>query len=388
MRDVAIIGIGVTEFGELWNESLRDIGLRAGLLAIQDAHIKSRELEALFTGNFAGGRFIGQNHISAMTLDHSGMVPAHIAGAQLQVADASGGAALHMGFLAIASGLYDMVMVGGAEKMTDVDEAETTDTLATTADRQWEAFPGATIPALYAMMAKKHMQDYGTTREDLAHVAVKNHAHGALNPKAQFRSKITMEDVLGATMVADPLTVYDCCPVSDGGAALVLCPFEKAKKYADRPVKISASVIATDALAVHSRPDMTVMGSTVWAGKRALKMSGHKTEDIDIAEVHDSYTIGEIMALEDLGFAPKGKGGSMAREGITALGGKMPVNTSGGLKARGHPVGATGVAQVVELVQQLRGEAGERQVKDARVGLAQNVGGTGGTCVVHILEVV
>jgi acetyl-CoA C-acetyltransferase len=387
MRDVAIIGAAVTEFGELWNDSLRDIGLRAGLMAIQDAHIKSKELEALFTGNFAGGRFVGQNHISAMTLDHSGMVPAHIAGVQLQVADASGGAALHMGFLAIASGLYDIVMVGGAEKMTDIDEAETTDTMATVADRQWEAFPGATIPALYALMAKKHMESYGTTREDLAHVAVKNHAHGSLNPKAQFQNKITLEDVLRAPMVADPLTVYDCCPVSDGGAAVVLCSLEKAKKYTEKPVKIAASVIATDSLAVHSREDMTTIQSTVVAGRKAFKMAGLKNSNVDVAEVHDSYTIGEIMAMEDLGFAPKGKGGGLAREGVTCLGGKMPVNTSGGLKARGHPVGATGVAQVVELVQQLRGEAGERQVKGAKTGLTHNIGGTGGTCVVHILEV-
>jgi acetyl-CoA C-acetyltransferase len=389
MRDVAIIGAGITEFGELWNDSLRDIGIRSGLMAIHDAKIKSKQIEALYLGNMAGGRFIGQNHIASMILDHAGIAGAHIPGLQLQCADASGGAAVHSGYLAVASGMYDIVMVGGAEKMTDVDENETTDTMASITDRQWEAFPGATLPSLYALIARKHMNDHGTTREDLAWVAVKNHSHGALNPKAQFRRKIKLEAVLDSPYVAEPLTVFDCCPVSDGGAAILLCAMDKAKEITDGPiVRIAASVVATDTLAVHSRPDMTTMGSTVAAGKRAFKMAGIERADVNVAEIHDSYTIAEIMALEDLGFANKGKGGSLAKEGITQLGGQMPVNTSGGLKARGHPAGATGVAQMIELYTQLKGKAGDRQVKDARYGLAHNLGGTGGTCIVHILEVV
>jgi acetyl-CoA C-acetyltransferase len=299
-------------------------------------------------------------------------------------------AAFHAGYLAVASGMYDMVMVGGAEKMTDVDESETTDTMASITDRQWEAFPGATLASLYALIARKHMNDFGTTREDLARIAVKNHAHGALNPKAQFRRPIKLETVLSSPYVAEPLTVFDCCPVSDGGAALVLCALDKAKELGqEKPlVRIAASVVATDTLAVHSRKEMTTMQSTVAAGRKAFKMAGIETHDVNVAELHDSFTIAEIIALEDLGFATKGKGGALAKEGMTQLGGQMPVNTSGGLKARGHPCGATGVAQIVELFRQLRGEAGERQVKDARVGLAQNLGGTGGTCVVNILEVV
>jgi acetyl-CoA C-acetyltransferase len=339
-------------------------------------------------GNMAGGRFIGQNHISSMVLDHSGMTAINIPGIQVQVADASGAMALHTGYLGVASGNYDVVVVGGAEKMTDVDESETTDTMASIADRQWEAFPGATLPSLYALIARKHMHDHGTTREDLAQVAVKNHAHGALNPKAQFRRKIKVETVLNSPFVAEPLTVFDCCPVSDGGAAVVLCAMEKAKEFTDKIIKISASVVATDTLAVHSRDDLTTIRSTFMAGRKAFKKADLTTDKIDIAEVHDSYTIGEIMALEDLGFAQKGKGGALAREGLTQLGGQMPVNTSGGLKARGHPCGATGVAQAVEIVQQLRGEAEKRQVKDARVGMTHNLGGTGGTCVVHIMEAV
>lgn len=388
MRDVAIIGAGVTEFGELWTESLRDIGIRAGLMAIHDAKIKSKDVEGLFMGNMAGGRFIGQNHISSMVLDHAGMTAINVPGIQVQVADASGAMALHTGYLAVASGSYDIVMVGGAEKMTDVDESETTDTMATIADRQWEAFPGATLPSLYALIARKHMHDHGTTREDLAQVAVKNHAHGALNPKAQFRRKIKVEAVLNSPYVAEPLTVFDCCPVSDGGAAVVLCAMDRAKEFTDQLIKVSASVVATDTLAVHSRDDLTTIKSTFVAGRKAFKQADMKIDRIDVAEVHDSYTIAEIMALEDLGFAQKGKGGSLAREGLTQLGGQMPVNTSGGLKARGHPCGATGVAQAVEILHQLRGEAGDRQVKDARVGLTHNLGGTGGTCVVHIMEVV
>lgn len=388
MREVAIIGIGQTPFGELWEESLRDLGLKAGLAAISDAGISSGDIDALYIGNMAAGPFIDQEHLAALIVDYAGLAGRHIPAVRVEAACASGGVALREGFLSVASGLHDIVVVGGAEKMTDVSDTDVTETLAMSADQQWEAFFGATFPGLFAMMARRHMHEYGTTREQLAMVAVKNHYNGSLNPNAQFQREIKMEDVLKSPMVADPLTVFDCSPISDGGAAVVLCPLEMARKYTSTPVKISGTGMATDSLALHSRESLTAMPATVAASRRALQMAKREIKDIDLAEVHDAFTISEIMAIEDLGVAKKGEGGKAVEEGLCALKGEFPVNTSGGLKAKGHPVGATGVAQVIEIVQQLRGRAGKRQVPDARIGLTHNVGGSGATVVVHVMEAV
>ncbi|HEC81451.1 MAG TPA: thiolase domain-containing protein, partial [Thermoplasmatales archaeon] len=243
-----------------------------------------------------------------------------------------------------------------------------------------------TFPGLYAMIAKRHMYEYGTTREQIAQVAVKNHENGLLNPDAQFQRKITLDNVLNAPPVAEPLTMLDCSPISDGAAALILCPLEKARDYTDKIVRIKGSGQASDSLALHGREDLCTFMSTVKAAEMAYKQAKIKPEDVDVAEVHDCFTIAEILAIEDLGFVKKGKGGKAVEEGLTTLDGDLPVNTSGGLKAKGHPVGATGVAQVVEIVKQLRGEAEKRQVKDANIGLTHNVGGSGASCVVHILE--
>ncbi|PIV70150.1 MAG: acetyl-CoA acetyltransferase, partial [Euryarchaeota archaeon CG01_land_8_20_14_3_00_38_12] len=276
----------------------------------------------------------------------------------------------------------------GVEKMTDVSGALATDALASAGDREWESFLGVTLPGLYAMMARRHMHEYRTTKEQLGAVAVKNHRNGALNPKAQYQKEITLEQVLNATMVAEPLGLFDCSPISDGAAALILCPLERAKEFTDDPVKIVASAQASDTLSLHSRRDICTMDATVAAARTAYRQANKKPKDIDLVEVHDCFTITEIVAIEDLGFVKKGEGGKASENGLTALNAEISVNPSGGLKAKGHPVGATGVAQAVEAVTQLRGKAGKRQVKNARVGMTHNVGGSGATAVIHIFEVI
>lgn len=242
------------------------------------------------------------------------------------------------------------------------------------------------FPALHALIAKRHMYEYGTTREQLADVAVKNHKNGSLNPKAQFQREITRETVMSSPLVSSPLRVFDCAPSSDGAASVVLCPLDVAKKFTEVPVEIIGSGQASDTLSLHHRKDMCTMEATRVAAKRAFDMAKLTVKDIDLAEVHDNYTISEILAIEDLGFFKKGEGGRATEAGLTALTGEVPVNTSGGLKARGDPIGATGLAQAVEVVTQLRGKAGKRQVKDAEVGLSHNVGGTGATVVVHLFR--
>lgn len=386
MRRVAVIGVGITEFGELWDSSFRKLGIGAGLSAVGDAGIFADQIEALFVGNMSAGRFIRQEHVAALIADYSGIARDNIPATRVEAAGASGGLALRQGFMAVASGLHDIVVVGGAEKMTDVSDIESSMIQSSAADQEWETELGATFSGLHALMATRHMHDYGTTREQLADVAVKNHRHGALNPKAQFRREINRDVVLRSPMVASPLRVFDCAPSSDGAAAVVLCPLDMAGKFTDSPIEIVGSGQASDSLSLHHRKDICTMGATRAATQRAFKMAGLSQKDVDVAEVHDNFTISEIIAIEDLGFFPKGEGGKATEEGLTSLDGDVAVNTSGGLKARGDPIGATGVAQAVEIVCQLRGKADKRQVKDAVVGLTQNVGGTGATAVVHLFR--
>lgn len=386
MRRVAVIGIGETEFGELWYKSFRELGIEAGIRAIEDAGISSQDIDALYVGNMSAGKFIEQEHIAPLVADYSGLADRHLPAMRIEAAGASGGMALACGYIAVASGLYDVVVIGGAEKMTDVGDAQASEILSATADQEWESVFGATFPGLYAMIARRHMYEYGTTREQMAAVAVKNHHNASMNPNAQYRKEITVDMVLNAPPVATPLGLFDCAPLSDGAAALVLSPLEKARKFTDTPVEIIASGQATDSLALHSRRDICTMDATVIAGKRAFHQAKKTPRDIDLAEVHDNFTISEILAIEDLRFVKKGLGGKATEEGMTAIGSNIPINPSGGLKARGQPVGATGVAQAVEVVRQLRGEAGKRQVDGSNVGLTHNVGGTGATVVVHIFE--
>ena len=386
MRDVAVIGVGITKFGELWNKSFRQLIAEAGAQAIFDSGISGSEIDALYVGSMSAGRFIGQEHVGALVADCSGFSHIHIPSTRVESACASGGVAFRQGYFSVASGMNDVVVIGGVEKMTDVVGSEATDILATGLDQEWEAFFGVTFPGIYAMIATKHMHDFGTTREQIAQVAVKNHANGALNPFAQYKKEMKLESILKAPMVAYPLGLLDCSPVSDGASALVLCAADKARNYTDKIVKIIGTGQASDTLPLHGRTDICTFKSTVYASKRAYEQAKIKPDDIDVAEVHDCFTIAEILAIEDLGFVKKGQGGKAIDEKITTLDGKIPINPSGGLKAKGHPVGATGVAQISEIVLQLRGEAEKRQVKDAKIGLTHNVGAGGASCVVNILE--
>jgi len=386
MRSVSIIGVGCTRFGERWDVSLRDMVGEAGVMAIEDAEIAGEEIDALFVGNMSAGRFVEQEHIGALIADCAGLSRLHIPSTRVEAACASGGLALRQAVLAIASGYHDIVIAAGVEKMTDVSSGSAADALASAADREWECFLGATFPALYAMIAKLHMRRFGTTHEQMAEVAVKNHHHACLNPVAQYHTEITIEDVDRSPVVADPLHVLDCSPLSDGAAVVVLAPTEIAKRFADTPIKIVGSAQASDTLALHDRRDLTTLDATVHAARKAYAQARIEPGQVDLAEVHDCFTIAEILAIEDLGFVEKGEGGKAAEEGLTALGGRLPINTSGGLKACGHPVGATGIKQAYEIALQLRGEAGSRQVEEAEIGLAHNVGGSGGTALVHIFS--
>jgi acetyl-CoA C-acetyltransferase len=382
MREVAVIGVGMNKWGEHWEKSLRQLFTEAAVLALDDAGVD--KIDALVVGCMSSGLFIGQEHLSSLLADYIGQAP--VPSARVESACASGGLALRTGWIEVASGLSDVVLVGGVEKMTDVNGNEATFALGTAADQEYECYHGITFPGLYALMARAHMDKYGTTREQLAMVAVKNHANGALNPLAQYPFKVSVEAVLSSVMVADPLRILDCSPITDGAAALVLCPVDLAKKLKKPIVKIIASGMATDTIALAQRKDITWIESTYLAAKKAYAMAGKKPEDIDLIEVHDCFTIAEICVMEALGIVDKGKGGKAVEEGLTALQGEIPINTSGGLKAKGHPVGATGVAQAIEITKQLREEAGPRQVKGARIGMTQNMGGSGGSSIVHIFE--
>ncbi len=383
MRRVAVVGVGCTRFGELWDKSFRDLFIEAGIEALEDADLEGKEIEALYVGNMSAGRFIGQEHIAALIADYSGLAEFNIPATRVEAADASGGLALRHAYIAVASGLHNVVIAGGVEKVSDVGDAM--GILSCAADQEWENFIGANLPALFALIARLHMKEFGTTEEDLALVAVKNHKNAVNNPKAQYRREISVEDVLNSPYIAEPLKLLDSSPICDGASAVILASEEVAKKITDTPVYIDACCQASDYIALHSRRDVLTMTSVVKASREAYKISGYSPKDIQIAEVHDVFTIAEIIAYEDLGFAKKGEGAKLIREGETEIGGKIPVNTSGGLKACGHAVGATGIRQVVEVVTQLRGEAGKRQV-DAEVGLTLNIGGTGATAIVTIFS--
>lgn len=383
-RRVAIVGIGSTTFGEHWDKGLRDLALEASLKAVEEAGIKGKEIESFYVGNMSGGMFLGQEHVAALVADFLGLKPAPAV--RVEAACASGGVALRQGYISVASGLYDLVAVGGVEKMTDVQGSLAATALAGAMDTEWEAYFGATFPGIYAMMAHRYMHTYGLSREALAEVAVKNHFHGSFNPQAHFKNKITVDDVIGSPLVADPLRVYDCCPMSDGAACLLLAPLEEARKYTDTPIIIEACSQASDSLSLFDRGDICTLEATREAAGQAFSQAKISPRDVDVLEVHDCFTIAELLALEDLGFCRKGEAASLYKEGQTYFGGRLPVNTDGGLKAGGHAVGATGIKQAIELVKQLRGDAGGRQVKGAEIGLAHNVGGSGATAVVTILR--
>ncbi len=383
MRDVAVIGIGMMKWGELWLKSLRDICVEAALNCLDDAG--TDRVDMITIGTMTSGIFTGQEHLASMVPDYLGM--RHVPAVRVESACASGGQAVRTAFLEVASGMSDYALAIGAEKMTDIDGGGATYALATAADQEYEAFHGVTFPGLYAMMALKHMEKFGTTREQLADVAVKNHRNGAKNPHAQFPFPVTRERVMTSVMVSDPVRLLDCSPITDGAAAVLLTTVEEAKKLGKPAIVISGIGHATDTIALAQRPNLYELPAVKLSGESALRMAGKTIKDVDFVEVHDCFTIAELMVIEALGIVEQGQSGPATENGLTAMGGKCPVNPSGGLKSKGHPVGATGVAQICEAVTQLRGDAAERQIKDARVALTQNMGGSGGSSIVHVLEV-
>lgn len=380
MTRVAVIGVGQTKCDEHWEKSLRDLSTEAGGLALRDAGLEGRDIQALYIGNMSAGRFIGQEHLAALTADHAGLIP--IPATRCEAACASGALAFRKAYLAIKSGEYDIVVAAGAEKMTDIKGTSAISTLMGAGDQEWESSIGLTFVGLYALMANAYMRDFSLTREELALVPVKNHRHGLNNSYAQFNKEITVQDVLNSPLIADPLRLLDCSPITDGAAAVILASEKAAKKF-ENPVWILGSGQASDTLALHNRESLTGMLATRIAARKAYEQAGLKPEDIDMAEVHDCFSIAEVIAYEGLGFADTGKARKLLINNETTIGGRIPVNTDGGLKL-GHPVGATGIKQIIEVVKQLRGNA-ITQIKDAKTGLTHNVGGSGATALVHIL---
>jgi len=376
MGKVCVAGVGMTKFGELWTRSYRELIVEAGLKALEDAELPGESIKCLYLASMGPGMWVSQEHVGPMIAEQTGLINVPVV--RVESGCASGAVALHQAFIDIASGKHDVVVVGGVEKMTDVGAKEASSIVDTMLDHEWETVFGGTLTGLYAMMARRHMHDYGTTREQMAQVAVKNHHNGSLNPLAQFGREIGADKILSAPMLADPLRMLDRAPISDGSAALVLS--------SKGDVEISACEMATSSLALHSREDITTMISVVRSSQRAYEAAGIRPRDIGIAELHDYCTIGEIIESEDLGFFEKGEGGKMVEEGETSLSGILPINTSGGLKSRGHPIGATGVAQAVEIYDQLMGRANGRQIESLDHGLCCSVGGSGGSAVVSTFK--
>lgn len=383
MRPVVVAGAGKTSFGAFADRDLRSLAVEAASKCLEDAHCAPSQVEAFFLGNFAGPSFVGQNHLAPYVAGALGItgVPA----TRFEAACASSGAAFFHAVSCVAAGIYDVILVCGVEKMTSQSTARVAEILAGAGDMSGEMKAGGTFPALFAMIARRHMHVYGTTREHLAAVAVKNHSNGAKNPQAHLRKIISMEQALAGKPVSEPLTVYDCSLISDGAAAVLVVAAERAAEFTAKPVRVLGIAQTSDHVALDEKEDITTLQAVKSSAEKAYRMAGITAADIEFAEVHDCFTIAEILAMEELGFATKGEGGPYVYSGATTLDGSRPVNASGGLKSKGHPVGATGVAQICDIVQQIRGEAGERQVKRNRLGLAQNLGGSGATSVVTIL---
>jgi acetyl-CoA C-acetyltransferase len=383
MRNVAVVGAGKTPFGAFADQNLRSLAVTAGTKALANARTGPEAIEAFYLGNFAGPQFTSQNHLAPWVSTALGMTG--IPSTRFEAACASSGSAFFHAFMAVSAGIYDVVMVAGVEKMTSQPTARVTEILAGAGDTLTEVLVGSTFPSLFAMIARRHMHDFGTKREHLAAVAVKNHENGALNPDAQMRKPITLEQAMNGRPIAEPLNLYDCSLISDGAAAVVLCAADRAREFSDKPVRVMGVAQASDFVALDRKQDITTFPALRAAARGAYEMAGVSANDIEFAELHDCFTIAEIVAMEDLGFVERGRGGFFSFEGGTRRSGEKPINASGGLKSKGHPVGATGVAQICDVVQQLRCEAGERQLKRHSLGLAQNLGGSGATCVVTIL---
>ncbi|MGD9001752.1 MAG: thiolase domain-containing protein [Anaerolineae bacterium] len=381
MRDVAVVGVGQTKVGEHWGISLRHLALKAIQAAMADAGVMNAD--ALYVGNMLSGELEGQEHLGALVADFAGL--RGIEAFKIEAACGSGAAALRMGYIAVAGGLADIVIVVGVEKMTDTLSPDTTAALAMAADADYEAAHGASFVTLNALLMRRYMHEYGYKHRDFAPFAVNAHHNAVNNPYAMFRFPVSAKKFERARMISDPINLLDSSPICDGAAAVVLAPADWAHNRRMAPVRIAASSVGTDTVAIHDRRDPLVLEGARLSTRRAYDGAGVGPADIDLFELHDAFSIMAALSLEAAGFAGKGDGLRLALEGEIGIDGQIPVTTMGGLKARGHPVGATGIYQIVELVQQLRGLAGENQVPDARLGMAQNIGGSGATVVTHIL---
>ncbi|MFA4640171.1 thiolase domain-containing protein [Pyrococcus kukulkanii] len=386
MRKAIIVGVGMTPVGEHWKLSLRDLAVEAILNAMDDASVD--KVDSLYVGNMASGPFVEQENLGALIADWAGL--GNIPAVKIEAACASGGAAVQEGAKAVLSGLEDVVLVVGVEKMTDAWPSDATRYLAYASDAEWELFHGASFVALNALIMRHYMKTYGYTEEDLALFAVNAHANGAKNPYAMFKRPITVDTVMKSPYIADPLKLFDASPVCDGAAAVIITTPEKARELGipkEKWVEIAGMGRAVDTINLANREDLLTLKAAKIAAERAYKMAGVTVDDIDFFEVHDAFTVMAALSLEALGAAKKGEGAKLAKEGQIAIDGDYPIQTMGGLKARGHPVGATGVYQTVEAVLQLREEAPEGiQVPDAEVGVTQNIGGTGSNITVTVLR--
>lgn len=383
MEDVWVAGAAMNRFGKM-KESGREAAARVSLMAIEMAGLSPRDIGYTFISNTLG-IVERQAHLGPITNTALG-IP-EVPSMTVESACSSSSAALHEAYVHIAGGFIDAALVVGVEKLSNLDTVSATSYFAMGTDYAFESKNGATFPSLYATMAVAHMEKYGTKAEELGSIAVKNHANAALNPNAHMQKPITMETYLQSPFVSWPLRLYDCCPFSDGAAAAVVVNPRKFKGMlgAD-PAAIKASARAGSAAALHDRSDLTTIPSSRLAAEKALKQAKIERSQVDFLEVHDCFTIAEVLALEDMGFFPRGKAARRSFEGETSLGGKLPVNPSGGLKAKGHPVAATGIAQVVEVMEQFNGRSGKREIKGATTALTHNVGATGGSCSVHIFQ--
>ncbi len=385
MRSVSIVGIGQSPVGELWSRSARQIAFDAISAAMQEAGID--RADALYLGNMLSGSLLDQEHLATLVADYCGL--AGVEAAKIEAACGSGAAALRIGLMAVASGFHDVVIVAGLEKMTDTVGKDTTAGLATAADAEYEALHGVSFVGLNALLMQRYLYEYNVPVDGLAGFSVNAHRNGAHNPNAMFQAPITIDDYRRAPAIATPINIMDSSPVCDGAAAVVLVATERAHEFTrghhPGAVRVVGSGAATDTLAVHDRRDPLWLEAAHLSSQRAYAMANVKPADLDLFEVHDAFTIMSALSLEATGFAKRGEGWRMAQDEAIGINGQLPISTMGGLKSRGHPVGATGVYQIVELVAQLTGRAGANQVQNAEIGMAQNIGGSGATILTHIL---
>jgi len=380
---VAVVGIGHAKFGKRTDATIRELAHEAVAPALEDAKLTTAEIDASVIG-VAGDVFAAQGSPSALIHDYVGM--GNKPSFRVEAACATGSAGVRTAYSLIRAGLVEVVLVVGAETMTWIGSPMATEWMARAGDARWEYPFGITFPGFYALMATRHMHEFGTSRMQLSMVAVKNHKYGSMNPFAHLQKEVSLEEAMKSVPICQPLNLYDCCLISDGAAAVIIASEERAKKITDTPIWITGLGCASDTMMIAERPTLVGLMATKLASEQAFKMAGVSPNDIDVANTHDCFSIAEIMSYEDLGFCKKGEGGKFIEDGQSYIGGKVPVNVDGGLKAKGHPLGATGVSMTVEITKQLRGEAGPRQVPNAEVGLTHNVGETGQYCFVHVFK--